>query len=216
MGFRISTGITALDFFLSGGFTLPSLVHLYGEPGTGKTTLGYHLLKNFHERGLKTVWLDFNESFSLRRLLSLSKDHSILKSFRIFQLKSNLEFKKSLNILKIEDNEKLLVLDNFTYYYQLSQSEEKLGAFYNMLHHQLMRVMAAVKRNSMLCLLINQVRTTRDGNFYPVGGSLLNELAGYVLTTLYSNDVCLVKIIKGSSIEPNQFEYGLFDAGWSC
>ena len=43
---RISTGIQGLDHVLRGGL-LPGRAYLvYGEPGTGKTTLGLHFLSS--------------------------------------------------------------------------------------------------------------------------------------------------------------------------
>jgi circadian clock protein KaiC len=41
---RISTGITGLDNILQGGLLTGRTYLVYGEPGTGKTTLGLHFL----------------------------------------------------------------------------------------------------------------------------------------------------------------------------
>jgi len=213
VGVRITTGITALDFFLSGGFQVPSIIHVYGEPGTGKSTLGYHLVSCLHEKGLGTIWFDFNSSFSMKRLLSISKNDQVLQTLRLYQLESGNQLSKSLNQLKIRENEKLLVLDNFTYYYQLSNSEDKRGTFYNMLHHQLMRILAAVRRNNMICFLINQVRTSSNGDFYPVGGSLMNEISQYVITTRHEDGHFKLEVMKGEINEENLM-YSLSSSGW--
>src|SRR5205814_1572557 len=41
---RVSTGIQGLDQILNGGLLRGRVYLVYGEPGTGKTTLGLHFL----------------------------------------------------------------------------------------------------------------------------------------------------------------------------
>ncbi|NHI92008.1 MAG: hypothetical protein EAX96_05855 [Candidatus Lokiarchaeota archaeon] len=214
MGDRIKTGIRFLDFFLSGGFQVPGFIHLYGEPGTGKSTLGYHLVSRLHEQGEKAVWLDFNHSFSIKRLISMAKDSSIVRSVALLAMSAHGQFINTLSKLNtLMVQARLLVLDNFTYFYQLSETQEKKGTFYTMFHHQLIRILALLRRQRALGLLINQVRSTLDGTFYPIGGQLINELSRYVLTIKKSGQQYELEIIKG---EPNQIliPFILKNDGW--
>lgn len=41
---RISTGIAGLDEILSGGLITQQAYLIRGQPGSGKTTLGFHLI----------------------------------------------------------------------------------------------------------------------------------------------------------------------------
>jgi len=59
---RISTGIPRLDHMLSGGLFRGSTVLVSGTAGTGKTSLGAHLVDSACGRGERALWLLFEES----------------------------------------------------------------------------------------------------------------------------------------------------------
>ena len=214
VGDRIGTGISFLDFFFHGGFQVPGFVHVYGEPGTGKSTLGYHLVKTIHHRGENTIWLDFNASFSAKRLLTIIKDVNFIDSLTLINVTSQSYLLTVLpTIISMARNARLLILDNFTYFYQLSDTEEKQGEFYRM-YRQLLRLSALLNRNKMLGVLINQVRSSLDGEFYPVGGQLLNDLSRYVLAITNCGDHCELTVKKGDAIDEKLF-FSLIQDGWS-
>src|SRR5262245_50414207 len=58
---RLSTGIQGLDQVLHGG-VIPSRVYLvYGEPGTGKTTVGLHFLAAGERKPESSVLITFGQ-----------------------------------------------------------------------------------------------------------------------------------------------------------
>jgi circadian clock protein KaiC len=59
---RISTGVPRLDDMLSGGLFRGSAVLVSGSPGTGKTTLGAHLIDAACARGERALLILFEES----------------------------------------------------------------------------------------------------------------------------------------------------------
>ena len=59
---RISTGVPGLDSMLSGGLFRGSAVLVSGEAGTGKTTLGAHLIDAACARGERALLILFEES----------------------------------------------------------------------------------------------------------------------------------------------------------
>ena len=59
---RISTGIARLDHMLGGGVFRSSTILLSGTAGTGKTSLGAHLIDSTCGRGERAVWVLFEES----------------------------------------------------------------------------------------------------------------------------------------------------------
>ena len=61
-GERISTGVPWLDQMLSGGLFRGSAVLVSGSPGTGKTTLGAHLIDAACARGERALLILFEES----------------------------------------------------------------------------------------------------------------------------------------------------------
>lgn len=65
---RISTGISGLDNILFGGLISSQTYLIRGKPGSGKTTLGFHFLKEGVSQGETSLFISFNESESrLRR-----------------------------------------------------------------------------------------------------------------------------------------------------
>jgi circadian clock protein KaiC len=59
---RVSTGLPRLDDMLSGGLFRGSAVLVSGSPGTGKTTLGAHLIDAACARGERALLILFEES----------------------------------------------------------------------------------------------------------------------------------------------------------
>ena len=59
---RISTGVPGLDHMLSGGLFRGSAVLVSGSPGTGKSTLGAHLIDATCARGERALLILFEES----------------------------------------------------------------------------------------------------------------------------------------------------------
>lgn len=59
---RISTGIPNLDEILSGGLIAHQAYLIKGQPGSGKTTLGFHFLNAGAAVGEQTLFISFSES----------------------------------------------------------------------------------------------------------------------------------------------------------
>ena len=59
---RISTGIAGLDEILSGGLLANQAYLVKGQPGSGKTTLGFHFLSQGISLGEKCLFISFSES----------------------------------------------------------------------------------------------------------------------------------------------------------
>ncbi|HTP17567.1 MAG TPA: circadian clock protein KaiC [Streptosporangiaceae bacterium] len=73
---RFSTGIARLDHMLGGGLFLGSTVLVSGTAGTGKTSLGAHLMNSACARGERALWVLFEESPGqvLRNMRSIGLD----------------------------------------------------------------------------------------------------------------------------------------------
>ena len=59
---RISTGVAGLDEILSGGLIAEQAYLIKGQPGSGKTTLGFHFLNAGLSQKEKTLLISFSES----------------------------------------------------------------------------------------------------------------------------------------------------------
>jgi circadian clock protein KaiC len=75
-GERISTGVPRLDYMLSGGLFRGSAVLVSGAAGTGKTTLGGHLIDATCARGERALLILHEESASevIRNMRSIGRD----------------------------------------------------------------------------------------------------------------------------------------------
>jgi circadian clock protein KaiC len=73
---RVSTGIPRLDHMLGGGFFRGATVLVSGAAGTGKTSIGAHLLKGACVRGERALWVLLEESPEqvMRNMRSLGLD----------------------------------------------------------------------------------------------------------------------------------------------
>ncbi|MGL5076896.1 MAG: ATPase domain-containing protein, partial [Waterburya sp.] len=58
---RISTGIVGLDEILSGGLIAHQAYLIKGQPGSGKTTLGFHFLNAGTSQGETALFISFGE-----------------------------------------------------------------------------------------------------------------------------------------------------------
>ena len=58
---RISTGVVGLDKILSGGLIVEQCYLIKGQPGSGKTTLGFHFLEQGKSKGEAGLFISFSE-----------------------------------------------------------------------------------------------------------------------------------------------------------
>ena len=59
---RISTGVAGLDKVLSGGLIAEQAYLIKGQPGSGKTTLGFHFLNAGVSQEEESLFISFSES----------------------------------------------------------------------------------------------------------------------------------------------------------
>ena len=69
----ISTGCYAFDRMLRGGFPVGRVALIYGEAGTGKTTIAVQCAINCAMRGFKTVFIDSDNTFPPSRLSQIAQ-----------------------------------------------------------------------------------------------------------------------------------------------
>jgi circadian clock protein KaiC len=85
----MSTGIPGLDDILAGGLTPGRLFLVEGTPGTGKTTLSLHFLRDGVERGEKALYVTLSESADELRAGAASHGWS-LDGIELYELVSEL------------------------------------------------------------------------------------------------------------------------------
>ena len=73
---RVTTGISALDFAIGGGYPLGRYVHIFGREGAGKTFLAMKAVAATHARDSQAlaVWIDVEQVFDPARAVKVGID----------------------------------------------------------------------------------------------------------------------------------------------
>lgn len=89
---RVSTGVVGLDDILGGGLTADRLYLLEGSPGSGKTTMALHFLREGAARGEKVLYITLSET--AEELNAVATSHGwTLDGINIFELISEAALK---------------------------------------------------------------------------------------------------------------------------
>ncbi|NVM55347.1 MAG: AAA family ATPase, partial [Candidatus Helarchaeota archaeon] len=83
----ISTGIQNLDSLIKNGLPFKTLIHIYGESGTGKSTLVMQCAKNCVLKGWKVLVLDNERTCSSTRLKTICETNyeKIAQSILVYE-----------------------------------------------------------------------------------------------------------------------------------
>jgi circadian clock protein KaiC len=84
---RASTGVPGLDDVLGGGLPLNHLYLIEGNPGSGKTTLGLHFLRDGAARGEKGLYVTLSETAAELNTVAASHGWN-LEGIEVFELVS--------------------------------------------------------------------------------------------------------------------------------
>jgi hypothetical protein len=116
----IPTPLPGLNLQLQGGIPLRELTHVYGAPGTGKTTFCLQLAVSLLTKKYDVLWIDCNNSFSLRKLHDLATI-SDMNYFTLVRIRDWVQFQQVFENITtfVHATTRLVVLDNFTYFYRL-------------------------------------------------------------------------------------------------
>jgi RecA/RadA recombinase len=161
---RFPTGSTPIDRLLRGGLPSCGVTLVYGEAGTGKTTLALQSAVAAGERGNTTFFIDADETFSAERLMQMTAGdpEEVAQLIGIFSPRSFYEqtiLVESLNRL-IARRRGLLVIDSINRLYRLAiTSLEQATALSKELNRQLAYITQTVMDHHMPALLTSHVRS---------------------------------------------------------
>lgn len=81
----LSSGSFVVDFLTGiGGFPLGHIVELFGQEGSGKTTLTLSTIKQALDAKMPVLYLDFESTVSSEYLCRLGIDPDVLRDYRVF------------------------------------------------------------------------------------------------------------------------------------
>ncbi len=205
---RISTGSSAFDAMLGGGFETGAITECYGEFGSGKTQIGHMLAVNIMKADPEAVvvYVDTENTFRPERIEQLAKGAGIDVADALKRIQVARAYNSDHQMLLAEKVDelvskgmkvKLLVIDSLTAHFRaefvgrgtLAERQQKL----NKHMHMLLKV--GDKHN--LCVYVtNQVMAKPDQFF----GDPTQAIGGHIVAHASTYRIYLRKGKKGSRV----------------
>lgn len=179
----LPTGICPLDDFLLGGFRKDSIVHFYGDPGSGKTTFAMQIAGNVIRQGWRGVWVDCNGGFSLKRFGQLLGDPDLLRSLTYVRPKS---FQHQTQVIQqiqhLLDRAAIVVVDPLTHFYRAERYQAaSQGYFRELIDTQLGILTGITHLRSILTIVVNYATKDQEGHRVPVTAKGFERVERYRL-----------------------------------
>jgi RecA/RadA recombinase len=200
---KVSTSIDYIDTQLDGGISSETITLIYGEPETGKSTIATQCAFNCAMQGLKTLYVDCDNTFSSKRLAQIANEKFDEIADKILLIKP-IDFKEQTAVMDqinnyVTNNFGLIVVDtmNSLYGAKLAEATSKTNAFSvnRELNRQMANLAQTTKTQKIPILITSQVRNMFSDPF----GSV-KPAANRVLTFWADNIISLkpteTKLIK--------------------
>jgi RecA/RadA recombinase len=188
----IATGLPILDEYLLGGFRKDALLHFYGDPGAGKTTLAMQVLIHIMQEGWKGIWVDCNGAFSLEKFQVMSRDANLFKRLIAVQPRSFSQQTLVLQQLKFHlEGVGVIVVDPITHHYRTERFQEaSQGYFQELVDTQLGTLVGISHMQHIPIIVINYATRTQNSVAAPLVAQGFARVEHYRLyfTTLRQGD----------------------------
>jgi len=213
----IPTGCISLDKLLGGGFPTERVSLVYGEAETGKTSLAVQCAVNCARRGIKSLFIDTDGTFSYERLSQIAEyDYEKISPLMIIMRPTTFqEQSRTIDQLEkvITNKIGLIVVDTVTSLYRVELDDPKETYAANReLNRQLAVLTQIVKTCGVAALIISQVRSVPLGEtveMKPVATRVLNYWSEVVLDMKQTGQTRVIKVLreKHPSIKGTGFIY---------
>jgi RecA/RadA recombinase len=159
---RLPTGVVGLDKLLRGGILGGEITLIYGEAGTGKTILAFHLSIQCARTGFNVIYVDSDLSFPAERLRRLGVEAEKLKDLIGIFTPRNF-YEQSILVENLDryyhPELGLVVFDTVNSLYRFSASNpEYLTQSNKELNRQLAHLARFTKKTQCPIVLTSQVR----------------------------------------------------------
>jgi DNA repair protein RadB len=213
----IPTGCISLDKLLGGGFPAEGVSLVYGEAETGKTSLAVQCAVNCARRGIKSLFIDTDGTFSYERLSQIAKyDYEKISPLMIIMRPTTFqEQSRAIDQLEKVITRKfgLIIVDTVTSLYRVELDDpQETYAASRELNRQLAVLTQIVKTCGVAALIISQVRSVLLGEtieMKPVATRVLNYWSDIVLDMKQTGQTRVIKVLreKHSKIKGTGFCY---------
>jgi len=200
----VQTGCISLDKLLGGGFPTKAVSLVYGEAETGKTSLAIQCAINCARRGIKSLFIDTDGTFSYERLSQIAEyDYEKISPLLIIMRPTTFrDQSKAIDHLEkvITNKFGLIVVDTITSLYRVEPDDIKETYAANReLNRQLAIITQAAKKCGVAVLVISQVRSVPFGDTVktkPVATRVLNYWSEVVLDMRQSGQTRVIKVLR--------------------
>ena len=200
----VQTGCISLDKLLGGGFPTKTVSLVYGEAETGKTSLAVQCAVNCARRGIKSLFIDTDGTFSYERLSQIAEyDYDRISPLMIIMRPTTFEDQsKAMDHLEkvITNKFGLIVVDTVTSLYRVELTDTKETYAANReLNRQLAVLTQIAKTCGVAVLVISQVRSVPFGETVktkPVATRVLNYWSDVVLDMRQSGQTRVIKVLR--------------------
>jgi len=178
-----------LDGLLGGGFSVGEIAVVYGEAGTGKTTLSIQTAIETARRGSRVLYIDTDHSFTHQRFSQLAREDADAVSERILLFFPDTFSAQTSLVESIENyltpSARLLVADTITSLYRVGLgSAERTFSLNRELNRQLAYLSTVAVRHRLVVLLTSQVHARLDFPFGRIEPVARRTLAHWPLTII--------------------------------
>jgi DNA repair protein RadB len=177
---RLALGCGAIDAMLEGGVEAGCLTLLYGEAGTGKTTLCLLLAAAVARQGKRVIYID-TEGVSMERLRQIAGDdfETVAKNILFSNIGSFDEQEKMVDkAIKLAQGNVdvgMIIIDSISMHYRLTSREEDRGERKS-LAGQSAKLTNVAREKAIPVVATSQVYTDIEtGTFEALGGHALHH-----------------------------------------
>lgn len=202
-----------IDTLVGGGFPTGAISHIFGEPGTGKTTLCLQLAINVTRSGKRAIFIATDQFPGGRFAQIAGADMELLaQKMIVFEVTSFSEQQAVLRKIKkiAKENVGLIALDTMTTYYRLEQATSNETVLRHRLANQALALLGLARKHGLATVITNQVYAdVGTGQVLPVAGYILDTLSAIVLQFKRSDSERRCAILKNLRASTHE-EYTYF------
>ncbi len=210
---EISTGSSCIDSHIGGGIGPETIMLIYGEPETGKSTLAMQCAVHCAMLNQKVLYVDCDNTFYSKRLSQVSNGKFDEIAERIILIKPK-DFKEQIAVIdRIQDytskNFGLIIIDTLTSLYgaKVAESSGKAFSVNRELNRQLAILAQTAKIRKIPVIITSQVRSVfneANGGVAPVATRVLKFWADTIINMKPTDYPQTIKAVLEKSRENEQ------------
>jgi recombination protein RecA len=177
---RISSGIYALDYILGGGLPVGKVIELFGDEGSGKTTVALHAIAKAQKLGGIAAFIDLENGLNIDYAQTLGVDIDSLMVSQPESGNSAMEvvmkiMEQKADIKELESKPLVIVVDSAAALVTLDEQKGDVGdtqvsPVARLLSTVLRRMVTTVRKTGTILIFTNQMRDD-IGSWYKTSSS---------------------------------------------